>query len=133
MNRTCSDLKYILFISDGFDRMFSSLWSYVVILCFLSKTSTPLPSSKLSGRGGGRERRGRFSSPLPPLCSRELACRLLTRLLCLPFQGSSLCGVSLLSNSHRLCGRKGWTFNFIIGFSMFVCFNPAQRPFKLPR
>lgn len=31
MNRTCSDLKYILFISDGFDRMFSSLWSYVVI------------------------------------------------------------------------------------------------------
>lgn len=130
MNRTCSDLKYILFISDGFDRMFSSLWSYVVILCFLSKTSTPLPSSKLSGRGG-RERRRRFSSPLPPLCSRELACRLLTRLLCLPFQGSSLCGVSLLSNRHRLCRRKGW--NFINGFSLFVCFHPAQRRFKLPR
>ena len=136
MNRTCSDLKYILFISDGFDRMFSSLWSYVVILCFLSKTSTPLPASNVSrvGRGGGRETGEVFFSS-PPLQSypRELACRLLTPLLCLRFQGSSLCGVSLLSNSHRLCGRKGWTFNFIIGFSMFVCFNPAQRPFKLPR
>ena len=60
MNRTCSDLKYILFISDGFDRMFSSLWSYVVILCFLSKTSTPLPASNVSrvGRGGERDRGG---------------------------------------------------------------------------
>ena len=64
MNRTCSDLKYILFISDGFDRMFSSLWSYVVILCFLSKISTPLPASNLSRVGRGRERQGRFSSPL---------------------------------------------------------------------
>ena len=63
MNRTCSDLKYILFISDGFDRMFSSLWPYVVILCFLSKASTPLPASKLPGGGGG-ERQGRFSAPL---------------------------------------------------------------------
>lgn len=59
MNRTCSDLKYILFISDGFDRMFSSLWPYVVILCFLSKTSTPLPASKLSGGGRRRRRRRR--------------------------------------------------------------------------
>ena len=64
MNRTCSDLKYILFISDGFYRMFSSLWSYVVILCFLSKTSTPLPASNLSRVGRGGERQGRFSSPL---------------------------------------------------------------------
>ena len=64
MNRTCSDLKYILFISDGFDRMFSSLWSYVVILCFLSKTSTPLPASNLSRVGRGGERQERFSSPL---------------------------------------------------------------------
>lgn len=63
MNRTCSDLKYILFICDGFDHMFSSLWPYVVILCFLSKTSTPLPASKLSGGAGGK-RQGRFSSPL---------------------------------------------------------------------
>lgn len=64
MNRTCSDLKYILFISDGFDRMFSSLWSYVVILCFLSKISTPLPASNLSRVGRGGERQGKFSSPL---------------------------------------------------------------------
>ena len=91
------------------------------------------------GGGGGREGgRGEtwevfFSSPPLQGCPRELACRLLTPLFCVPFQGSSLCGVSLLSNSHRLCRRKGWTLNFIIGFSLFVCFNPAQRPFKLPR
>ena len=44
--------------------MFSSLWPYVVILCFLSKTSTPLPASKLSAGGaaggGGEERQGGF-------------------------------------------------------------------------
>ena len=144
MNRTCSDLKYTLFVSDGFDRMFSSLWPYVVILCFLSKTSTPLPASKLSGGGRRRRRRrggrGRDKGGFLLLSSAlefpQRACVQATysvySVFCF-FQGSSLCGVSLLSNSHRLCRRKGWTFNFIIGFSFFVCFNPAQRPFKLPR
>lgn len=70
MNRTSSDLKYILFISDGFDRIFSSLWSYVVILCFLSKTSTPLPSSKLSGRGGKGETGEVFFYSSPALLQR---------------------------------------------------------------